>query len=126
MEGRVSYKYSLAFKQKVVREIESGKIRSANEAQQIYDIRGHGTVQKWIRKLGKNELIGKVVRVEMKNEADKIKELKKKIKTLESALANERIKTIALESLMEVAEEQYGIDFKKNSSAAESKEAKGE
>jgi transposase-like protein len=126
MEARLSYKYSLAFKQKVVSEIEAGKIRSVNEAQQIYDIRGHGTVQKWIRKLGKNELIGKVVRVEMKNEADKIKELKRKIKTLESALANERIKTIALESLMEVAEERYGIDFKKNSSAAESKEAEGE
>lgn len=124
MGRRITYRYSLAFQQKVVREIETGKIRSANEAQGIYDIKGNGTVAKWIRKLGKNELIGKVVRVEMKNEADKNKELKQKIKTLESALANERIKTIALESLMEVAEERYGIDFKKNSSAKELKGAK--
>ena len=104
--------------------IETGKIRSANEAQRIYDINGHGTVAKWIRKLGKNELIGKVVRVEMKNEADKLKELNNKIKVLESALANERIKTIALETLMDVAEERYGVDFKKNSSVKGSKEAK--
>jgi len=124
MERRITYKYSLAFQQKVVMAIETGKIRSANEAQRIYDIKGHGTVAKWIRKLGKNELIGKVVRVEMKNEADKLNELKKKIRTLESALANERIKTIALESLMEVAEERYGVDFKKNSSAKVLKEAK--
>lgn len=119
MEQRVLYRYSLAFQQKVVKEIEIGKIRSAKEAQRIYDIKGNGTIQKWIRKLGKNELISKVVRVEMKNEADKIKELHKKVKALESALANERIKTIALESLMEAAEEQYGVNFKKNSSAKE-------
>ncbi len=124
MGRRIMYKYSLAFQRKVVGEIETGKIRSANEAKRIYDIKGNGTIAKWIRKLGKNELIGKVVRVEMKNEADKLKELNKKIKVLESALANERIKTIALESLMEVAEERYGVDFKKNSSAKELKEAK--
>ena len=117
MKRKVTYRYSLAFQQKVVREIEIGKIRSANEAKRIYDIKGNGTIAKWIRKLGKNELIGKVVRVEMKNEADKIKELNKKIRTLESALANERVKTIALESLMEVAGEHYGADFKKNYSA---------
>lgn len=124
MGRRIMYKYSLAFQQKVVREIERGKIRSAHEAQRIYDIKGNGTIAKWIRKLGKNELIGKVVRVEMKNETDKLKELKKKVKVLESALANERIKTIALESLMEVAEERYGVDLKKNSSAKGLKEAK--
>jgi transposase len=124
MGRRITYKYSLAFQQKVVKDIETGKIRSVNEAQRIYDIRGHGTVAKWVRKLGKNELIGKVMRVEMKNEADKVKELEKKVKVLESALANERIKTIALESLMEVAEERYGVDFKKNSSAKGLKEAK--
>ncbi len=117
MGRRIMYKYSLAFQKKVVRDIETGRIRSANEAKRVYDIKGNGTIAKWIRKLGKNELIGKVVRVEMKNEADKLKELKKKVKVLESALANERIKTIALESLMEVAEERYGVDFKKNSSA---------
>ncbi len=124
MGRRIIYKYSLAFQQKVVKEIETGKIRSVNEAQRIYDIRGNGTVAKWVRKLGKNELISKVVRVEMRNEADKQKELKARIRELESALANERIKTIALESLMEVAEEEYGIDFKKNYSAEGLKKAK--
>ena len=116
-------KYSRAFKQKVVKEIEEGKY-SLNKARHIYDIGGGSTVNNWVRALGKNHLLAKIVRVEMKNETDKLKELKRKVKVLESALANERIKTIALESLMEVAEERYGVDLKKNSSAKGLKEAK--
>ena len=116
-------RYSSAFKLKVVNEIEAGKY-SISQARAIYNIGGGDTINKWIKRLGKNHLLSKIVRVEMKNEADKLKELKDKIKVLESALANERIKTIALESLMEVAEERYGVDFKKNSSAKELKEAK--
>jgi transposase-like protein len=116
-ERRITYKYSVAFKQKVIREIETGQISSVCEAQRIYDIRGNGTIQKWIRKLGKNELIGKVVRVEMKEEKDKLKSLEQEKRQLERALAQAHIKVVALESLIEVAEEHYGVDFKKNFTA---------
>ena len=116
-------RYSSAFKQKVIKEIEEGKW-SLNEARRIYGIGGGSTIHSWIRKLGKNELIGKVVRIEMKNETDNRKELEKKVKALESALASERIKTIALESLLEVAEEEYGVDFKKNYSVKALKKVK--
>lgn len=118
-EKRITYKYSMGFKRKVVEEIERGKISSVYEARRIYDIKGTGTIYRWIRKLGKNELIGKVVRVEMKEEKDKLKELEKEKRMLEKALAQERVKVIALESLIEVAEEHYGVDFKKNFSAKE-------
>lgn len=50
--SRTFIRYSLAFKQKVVSEIESGQL-SIGEAQHLYDIRGHETIQKWIGKLGK-------------------------------------------------------------------------
>ena len=116
---RITYKYSIAFKRKVVEEIETGKISSVYKARRIYDIKGAGTIYQWIRKLGKNELIGKVVRVEMKDEKDKLKEMEKEKRLLERALAQERVKVIALESLIEVAEEHYGVDFKKNFSAKE-------
>ena len=116
-------RYSRAFKLKVVNEIEEGKY-SITQARDIYDIGGGDTIHKWIKRLGRNHLISKIVRVEMRGETDKIKELNKKIRVLESALANERIKTISLESLMEVAEERYGVEFKKNSSAKGLKEAK--
>ena len=110
---RVIHRYSLAFKQKVVSEIERGEL-NVGDAQRIYDIRGNETIQSWIRKLGKNHLLNKVVRIEMKDEKEKVKELEKQVKVLESALAQSHVKNIALESLLECAEEHYQSDFKKN------------
>ena len=70
------YKYSTAFKQKVISEIESGKLTIA-EARRIYDIKSQQTIYEWLRKYGKNHLIKKIVRVEMKDEKDKLKELER-------------------------------------------------
>ena len=118
-------RYSLAFQQKVVREIESGEL-SIEDARRLYDIRGCETIQKWIRKFGKNHLLSKVVRIEMKDEKDRVKELEKRIRQLESALADEHIKNAVLESLVEIARDKYGIDLKKKSGQAPSKEDTGE
>ena len=112
-EGRTVHRYSLAFRQKVVSEIEAGEL-SIGKAQRLYDIRGNETIQKWIRKLGKNHLLNKVVRIEMKDEQERIKALERQVKALESALAKAQVKNIALESLIECAEEHYQVDFKKN------------
>ena len=110
---RIFNRYSLGFKQKVVSEIEKGEL-TLGDAQRIYDIRGSDTIQNWMRKLGKNHLLNKVVRIEMKDEKEKVKELERQVKELESALAQSHVKNIALESLIECAEEHYQADFKKN------------
>jgi transposase-like protein len=123
--SRTVLRYSLAFQQKVVNEIESGKI-SIEDARRLYDIRGHETIQKWIRKFGKNHLLSKVVRIEMKDEKDRVKELEKRIRQLESALADEHIKNAVLESLVEIARDKYGLDLKKKSGQAPSKGDTGE
>ncbi len=106
-------RYSAAFKQKVVAEIESGKFSIA-KARKIYDIAGGSTIHSWIKKFGKNHLLAKVVRVEMKNEPDKLKQLERQIQQLESALAQTHLKNICLESMIECVEEHYHIDVKKN------------
>ena len=113
-EGQVTLRYSHAFKQKVVSEIESGKLTLA-QARSVYDICGTYTIQTWIKKLGRNHLLGKVVRIEMKDETDRIRNLEAEKKKLESALAQTQLKVLALEELLDVAEEHYGIDIKKNS-----------
>ena len=105
-------RYSLAFKQKVVKEIEKGKYNIA-QAQIVYDIRGNTTIQKWIKKFGKNELLGKVVRIEMKNELDKIKQLEEEKRELEKAISKLTLKNLALETKIEILEEESGIDSKK-------------
>jgi transposase len=105
---RAVRRYSIAFQQKVVREIESGEL-SIEDACRLYDITGNDTIQKWIRKFGRNHLLNKVVRIEMKDEKDRVKQLEKKIRQLESALANEHIKNVVLESLLDIAREDYPI-----------------
>ena len=117
----IHYRYSIPFKQKVISEIESGKY-SLQEASEIYSISGQ-SLYNWLRKFGRSHLIGKIVRVEMKGEADRIKQLEAEKKELESALAKAHLKIITLESTMEVAEEIYKIDFKKNVGLKGSKKA---
>jgi len=117
----ISYRYSMAFKQKVITEIESGKY-SLRQASKIYNI-SDVSLYKWLRRFGKNHLIGKIVRIEMKGEADRIKQLEAEKKALESALAQAQLKIITLESTMEIAEEIYKIDFKKNVGLKGSKKA---
>lgn len=119
---KVIYRYSEAFRQKVVSEIESGQL-SIYQAQKVYSIYGSVTIQKWIKRLGKNHLLRKVVRVEMKDERDRIKTLEQEKKKLESALAQTQLKVLALETLIEVAEESYKIDIKKNSGEKRSRES---
>ncbi len=106
-------RYSEAFKQKVIKEIEEGK-HSIGEAKKIYDIKGNVTIYRWIKNYGKNHLIGKVVRVEMKGEKDRLKELEKENKRLKEAMSDMYMENHALSNLIKLVENEYGIDIKKN------------
>jgi transposase len=114
MRQETVIRYSEAFKIQVVNEIERCELTLA-EARRKYGIPGNNTIQPWLRKFGKEELLTKVVRVESRNERDRIKELEKQKQDLESALAQAHLKVIALETLIEVAQEHYKIDLKKSS-----------
>ena len=111
-DARPNNRYSLAFKQKIVSEIESGKF-SLSQVRRIYDINGAQTLYKWLRKLGKGHLIEKIIRIEMKDEKDKLKELQQKNQQLESALAQTQLKLLMSEALLESVEAHYKIDVKK-------------
>ena len=106
-------RYSQSFIHHVVEEVESGQL-TASAAGRRYGIGGAATVSSWLRKYGKQHLLAKVVRVEHPEERDRLKALEARNRELESALADSQVKLLALESLLEVAEEHYGTDFKKN------------
>lgn len=110
---RIIRRYSLSFKQKVISEIESGKL-TKSEARRLYGIGSETSIQKWIKQIGKLHLLNKVVRIELKDEVSRLKQLEKEKKELESALARAHLKLITYESIIEVAEEELGIDIKKN------------
>ena len=122
MQGQfIKYRYSMAFKQKVISEIETGKY-SLQQASKIYNV-SDVSLYNWLRAFGKNHLIGKTIRIEMKDETDRLKQLEAEKKELESALAKAHLKIITLESTIEVAEEKYKIDFKKKIGLKGSKKA---
>jgi transposase-like protein len=106
-------RYSISFKQKVVKEIEEEGLTFA-QARMRYGIKGGQTLQNWALSFGKNNLLNKVVRVEMKGEKDRVKELEAQVKKLKIALADATLAKHALESLIEVVDEHYQTDVKKN------------
>ena len=112
---KAQIRYSEAFKNKVLQEIEEGHLSQA-EVRRKYGLKYNMTIRRWIKQLGKKHLLNRTVRIEMPDEinpSDIIKQLKAEKQQLESALAQSQLKVICLESLVEVAEEQYGIDIKK-------------
>lgn len=109
----VTVRYSISFKQKVVREIEEEGLSLATAAKR-YNIKGGETVRNWVRQFGKEHLLNKVIRVEMKGEQDRIREMEKEISRLKEALADSVMANDILNTLVKVAGEHYGTDLKKN------------
>lgn len=121
-QQRTTVRYSISFKQKVVKEIEEEGL-TFMQAKRRYGIGGGGTLQKWVVNFGKNHLLNKIVRVEMKGEKDRQKQLEAEIKKLKIALADATIEKHALEALIEIVNEHYQTDVKKNLGPQPSKEA---
>lgn len=110
-ENRV---YSESFKQQVLLEISKGK--TITELRRMYDIRGAGTIYKWIEKYGREDLIAKRVRIETMDERNELKEARKRIRDLEAALADAHIDNCLEHAFLEIACERMDTpldDFKK-------------
>ncbi len=67
------------------------------------------TVGRWIRQLGRNHLLAKVVRVEMADEKKEIDRLRKQVRDLEHALAQTRMKELLNEAYFEIFCRERGI-----------------
>ena len=106
---RAVIRYSQAFKQEVIRELENGH-QSFDELRRRYGIRGNGTIQYWMKRMGKFDGLPRVIRVEKPNEKNRIKELESQIRALKEALADSHVEKIIAESRFEVVCEQQGWD----------------
>ena len=76
-----TYRYSLCFKQSVVRSIEEDGL-SINQARERFGITGGATVQKWLKQFGKHHLLNKVIHVSTVQERDELSRLKSELKSL--------------------------------------------
>ena len=111
--GRVLRRYSEAFKRSVVAEVEAGRY-TVMEAARLHEV-NFTSVYKWLKDLGTADSQTRIMRIEMPTERDRIKELEKEKRALESALAKAHMKIIVLESTVEVLEEKAGVKVKKKS-----------
>jgi len=103
-------KYSEGFKLQVLRELEEGKFESQEALRRTYGIRGAATLSKWIRKYGKTHLLTRVIRVEKPEEQSEVSMLRKRVKTLEKALANAHIDLKLEEAYTRIACKTAGIE----------------
>ena len=111
MKRTKATRYSEAFKRQVVDEIDRGKFLSPCKAQEAYGIRGNGTIERWIRKYGREDLLPKRIRIETMQEVDRLKEARKRIKELEAALADAHIDNCLEHAFLEIACERMGTDL---------------
>jgi transposase-like protein len=114
-------RYSEAFKRQVVEEVERGGFETFREAHEKYGIPGHTTVKRWVKRYGKQHLLPRVVRVESMKEKDRIKELKRRNRELEKALADSKVREVLNQAYFEIVCEKFGITdlegFKKKADA---------
>jgi len=101
--------YSLAFKLQVVSEIEKGELNK-NQAKYKYGIQGRSTILKWLRKY--STLDWKTV----SHNAWKSKtNPEQRIKELETALEQEKLKVELYSTAIDLFDKQYGTQIRKNS-----------
>jgi len=120
MIQKLVYNYSTAFKLQVIEQLESGRFSNISEAREHYGIRGGSTIRLWLRKYGRNHLCPKIVRVEMPDEKEQIKQLKKQIKQLQQMLGRKDAEKAISEAFLEIACEKLGEDVEEFKKKADS------
>jgi transposase-like protein len=113
--------YGYSFKLQVVSEIERGEL-GVKEAQHKYGIQGNATIRTWLQKYGTFDWINQVPTSMSKSPQQKLLELEQKVKLLEKQkaqleqqLEQSDKKSIFFDMMIELAEQEYKINIRKNS-----------
>lgn len=97
----------MAFKLEAVRVLEASEC-SFDEVRRKYGIKGSATLQNWVRKYG-NGTRGKVIRVEKPEEVNELARMKKRVRQLESLLADASVDLALERAFLRIACERAGI-----------------
>jgi len=118
--------YTLSFKLQVVQEIEQGRL-SVTTACKMYGIQSYATVLNWLRKHGNFDWENQTPSHMPKTPEQRILELEAKVKLLEKQKAfleqqasKADKKAIIFDMMIDLAEKEYKIDIRKNSSPEQS------
>ena len=100
--------YTLGFKLSVVELIEKGEM-TYKQAQDTYGIQGRSTVLVWLRKHGKLDWS---IPSDLPMSHSKVTPAQK-IKRLEKALEDERLRNLILNEMVDIMQKETGAAFKK-------------
>ncbi|WP_439585160.1 transposase [Dyadobacter bucti] len=124
---RTQKDYTLSFKLSVVNEVELGLL-TLTQVSLKYGIQGDHTVKKWLQKYGKFDWENQSPNHMPKSQEQRILELEAKVKLLEKQKAQlERqhhiadSKAVIFDMMIELAEQEYQIDIRKNLPPGQSK-----
>lgn len=123
---RTQKDYTMSFKLQIVQEIEQGNL-STHQACRKYGIQARSTIVEWLRKFGNFDWENQTPSNMPKSPEQKIMELEAKVKLLEKqktfleqqAFVADK-KAIIFDMMIDIAEKEYHIDIRKNSSPEQS------
>ena len=125
-EKRSQKDYSMSFKLSVVQEIERMEL-SVTGAKKKYGIQGRNTVINWLRKYGKFDWENQTPSNMPKSQEQRLLELEAKVKLLEKQktflehqVERADKKVIIFDMMIDLAEKEYNISIRKNSSPEQS------
>jgi transposase len=114
--------YSMSFKLQVVQEIEQGEL-STTGAKQKYGIQSRSTIVNWLRKYGKFDWQNQTPSHMPKSPEQKLMELEQEVRLLkkQKAFLEKQVKqsdkkAILFDMMIDLAEKEYNIPIRKNSS----------
>lgn len=112
--------YTDEFKYRVVKEYLDTDL-SQREVHEKYGLNGCAYIPRWIRKFGLDTNRDKQIHIQtMKNDEPKTpkeRQLEAKIKELEASLEHERLRTLALNTLIDIAERDLKVPIRKKPGA---------
>jgi transposase-like protein len=105
--------FSDSFKSEKVREIESGQLKVSDLVKE-YEV-SQTSVSRWINKYGtmKHKKPSKLI-VESDSDTKKMLELRKRVAELERIVGQKQILIDFKDKMIDLAEEHYKVDIKKN------------
>jgi len=119
MKKRINF-YSDEFKMQVVQEYLNSELTQP-ELLEKYSIRGSSSIINWMRKFGLKEASIRhrnnytTIMTKGRKKTSQELSLETKVKELEKALEYEKLRTLALDTMIDIAEDKLNISIRKKS-----------
>lgn len=105
-------RYSEAFKRQIVRDLER-RVITTPEVRRKYGVAGGNTIKCWLRRYGTGKVVPETRKRKDVAASRKLLVYERRARELEQAVARLMVEKVALESLIDEAQAELGVDIKK-------------